>query len=116
MFEKRKYERFPFKKELTISASSSLANRQVEFYATSINISEGGILLYTIAQFKEQTACLVRFKSNKFATIERKGTILREVKGEPAEGMRENDHMYALEFAQAFTKEQLMNILERVGG
>jgi hypothetical protein len=115
LFEKRKYERFDFNRDLTITADSPDNGRPIEYHATMINISRGGILLYTIAQFKPKTKCTVKFKSNKFLMIEAKGIILRVVsEGRPAH-LKESEAMYALEFAKVFEENEFFDILDRRG-
>ncbi len=115
LFEKRKYERFEFKRELTVHAAGPSVKKPIQYYATSLNISQGGILFYTIAEFKEKVSCVVNFKSNRMESVETKGLILREVKENRPEGLKENDKLYALQFNKPITHDRLMEILARMG-
>lgn len=115
LFERRKYERFDFQKELIIFADSPMQKKEIEYYAKTINISQGGLLIYTIAEFKEKTRCIVRFKSNKLKLVEQKGRILRIVTEDRPNYLKEPEKMYALEFMTPFTKDDLVDIIERIG-
>ena len=92
-----------------------MASSPVEYYAHTINISQGGMLFYTIARFDEKTKCHIKFKSNRMALIEREGVILRIVKEQRPEHLKENEVMYALEFETPFTPDQLFGIINRSG-
>lgn len=113
--ERRQYERHNFQKEMIIQAVNPMSKQSIEFYAKTINISRGGILAYTIADFKENTKCVAKFKSNKYSLIERKGTVLRIVEHDRPAHLRESEKMYALEFDDAFTETQLLAILDKIG-
>lgn len=111
MFERRKYERYDFRKELIISASHPENHKHVEFYAKTVNISRGGQLLYTIADFKEKTPCKIRFRTNAGATLERKARILRKVQGERPDFLKETESLYALEYDQVMSEVEILDIL-----
>lgn len=113
-FEKRKYERFDFSKELIISADNYIEQSKViEYYARTINISRGGILFYTIAQFKERTKCIVKFRSNRDEVFNVKSVILRVITENRPAHLKPNEQMYALEFTKVFSHEELERLLDR---
>ena len=109
---KRKYERFDFARELIVSAEIPGDKRSIEYYAKTINISRGGILFYSIAEFNEKTSCRVNFKSNNSLKVESTGKILREVKENRPDFIKENEHMYALEFSKLVSEDELQKILK----
>ncbi len=117
LFERRKYERFSFQKELIIYADPPFkSGRTIEYYAQTINLSQGGILLYTIANFPEKKSCTVRFISNKRKRIEKKALILRVVTEGRPDYLRANEKMYALAFQKVMTKDELIDIIEITEG
>ncbi len=115
LFERRKYERFDFLKELIIFADNPLNKKEIQYYAKTLNISRGGLLIYTIAQFKEKTKCIVHFRSNKLELIERKGTILRVVTNDRPDYLKDSETMYAFEFNTPFSTDDVVGIIERLG-
>lgn len=112
LFEKRKFERFDFTKELIISADHPDENKSIEFYARTLNISRGGMLIYTIAQFEEKTKCEVRFKNHAGVSMLAKGKILRIVNEGRPDFLKENESMYAFEFLKTFSEKEISDILE----
>ena len=114
IFERRKYERFDFTKELIIAAENPLEKKEVQFYAKTLNISRGGMLIYTIAEFKPKTKCWVKFKSNSFQGIESKGVILRVVEENRPDDLKASEKMYAFEFASVFSEFELEEILKKI--
>lgn len=115
MFERRKYERIEFQKELIIMSDSPEHGKPIEFYAQTLNISRGGMLLYTIAEFKEKKKCIVRFKSNRFERVEKHARILRMVQGDRPDHLKEVEKMYALEFDRVLPDEEFQQLLARPG-
>jgi len=113
-FEKRKYERFDFSKELIIAAENHFEKKAVQFYANTLNISRGGMFIYTIAQFKPKTRCHVKFKSNSFEGIESRAIILRSEEENRPGFLKETEHMYALEFEKVFSEDELGEILKKL--
>ncbi|MDH5655963.1 MAG: PilZ domain-containing protein [Spirochaetia bacterium] len=113
-FERRQFERFNFEKELIIAAKNPIEKKEVQFYAKTINISRGGMLFFTIAQFKPKTKCWVKFKTNSYKGMELKGKILRVVEENRPEYLKESEVMYALEFDEVFSDYGMEEILKKV--
>ena len=111
--ERRKYERIDFKKELIVYVPDKFTKKQIEYYSKTINISQGGMLFYTIADFKENTQCIARFKSNKYSVVEKPGTVLRVVSQGRPDYLRDNEKMYALEFKETFPYDVLLEIAHK---
>lgn len=109
--ERRQYERFNFVKDFIIQASSPRDKQKIDFHAKTINISRGGMLIHSIADFRENTKCQAVFISNRFKRIKRSGTVLRVVTNEQPAHLRKGERFYALEFEEPFTDEELQDIL-----
>ena len=113
-FERRKYERFRFEKELIIGAQNPLEKKEVQFYAKTIDISQGGMLFYTIADFKPKTKCWVKFKTNSFKGMDLRGKIVRKVEENRPDFLKENEQMFALEFDQVLSEYSLDEVLKNI--
>lgn len=112
LFERRQYERFDFQKELIIDALGPMDKKSIQYYAKTINISQGGMLIHTIANFREKTRCQIRFKGNNLKRLEKEATILRQVTENIPEYVSEKEKVYALEFQNAYTQEEVQAILK----
>jgi len=114
IFERRQYERFDFSKDIIIAAENPLEKKEVQFHAKTLNLSRGGMLICTIAQFKPKTRCWVQFKSNSFKSIEAKGNILRVVEENRPQSIKANEILYALEFEKVFSEFEIEEMLKKI--
>ncbi|MBI3394356.1 MAG: PilZ domain-containing protein [Spirochaetia bacterium] len=114
MTERRAHPRFAISRELIISAVEPVSQRRIEYYSRSVNVSRGGMLFYTIAQFHEKTPCECRFQTAKGERIlHRPGTILRTVDAaEVPEGLPAQQQLYALEFNKLLSDEEVLLIAD----
>ncbi|MEQ8351733.1 MAG: PilZ domain-containing protein [Leptospiraceae bacterium] len=108
--EKRQYPRLPFRRQLTIFAESPQLKKTIEYDATGINISRGGILLESRADFAESTRCSIMFHDLNDANVTRTGLIRRV---ETPEGMPLPDavRMYGIEFDELVSQEALATMV-----
>jgi len=111
MAERRKFHRLEFRKELMICAPGSQPGKRVQFYAKGVDISRGGIRLYTIARFEPDSPAQVTFRSDLGATIEREGRIVRIIEEDRPADLKESETVYAFEFDQPFTEKQFAAVV-----
>jgi hypothetical protein len=103
--DRRKYQRFDIKVELTIVAATWPDDKSREFLAYTLNISRGGMLFYSIAEFSAGKVCHMRFAPGG-QTIERTGTIGRALE-EPEPGLLPlHSRLYALAFSTPLSEEE----------
>ncbi|MBU45101.1 MAG: hypothetical protein CMN76_17960 [Spirochaetaceae bacterium] len=112
--EQRKHPRFPFKRTLTIFAESPQLRKTIEYDATGINLSRGGILLESRADFAEGTRCTLTFHDSQEEKVTRTGLIRRV---EAAPGMQPSEAMllYGIEFDETMSEDALKTMVGAPG-
>ncbi|MBR31863.1 MAG: hypothetical protein CMN77_11150 [Spirochaetaceae bacterium] len=108
--EKRQHPRLPFKRQLTIFAESPQLKKTIEYDATGINLSRGGILLSSRADFAEGTRCTLTFHDVNESTVSRTG-IIRRVQTPPDMNLPEPEHLYGIEFDDLISEEALATMI-----
>ncbi|MCB1139743.1 MAG: PilZ domain-containing protein [Leptospiraceae bacterium] len=108
--EKRKYPRFPFKRRLTILAESPQLKKTIEYDASGINLSRGGILLESRADFAEGTGCVVTFLDFADSQVKKDGTI-RRVEAPEGMSLPEAVRLYGIEFEKQLEEVELKSMV-----
>tara|TARA_Y100001933_G_scaffold191012_1_gene190307 strand:- start:158 stop:430 length:273 start_codon:yes stop_codon:yes gene_type:complete len=84
--------------------------KTIEYDATGINLSRGGILLSSRADFAEETRCSLTFHDSSDSTVNRTG-IIRRVEAPPDMNLPEPLRLYGIEFDELITEEGLATMV-----
>jgi len=103
--DQRKYERYRYDGRLTIQAHSPKLNRVIQYDATGLNVSQGGILLKSRADFEEDTNCELSMTDKTGKSFKRTG-LIRRVESTGTE-VEEGHVLYGIQFATLLAEEEL---------
>ncbi len=109
MAENRAHPRLKFTQDLTVYAAGPLGMKKIEYFGRGFDISLGGILFASIAQFAPSAACTIKLKGRDGSQLEMSGKILR-VTGSNAD-LAANESVFALQFDRELSDAELMNVL-----
>ncbi|MCB1172084.1 MAG: PilZ domain-containing protein [Leptospiraceae bacterium] len=110
--ERRQYERFAL--DLEIIAWSNRDPR-TKLYGRTLNISQGGLLFTSIANFRIGQIIAVCLEYEHVCRLEKKGQVLRKVATNPIEGSNSevelNLHTYAFQFTTPMQSMEVQNFV-----
>ena len=114
MIEKRKYTRYDFIKDIQVFALNEFTGQKIEYYGRGVNICQGGILFYSIADFTAKANCLISLNYKFINRIEKNGIILRINNPDESEKRSENEILYAMQFNTIISEEELGGIVNPI--
>ncbi len=107
--EKRRYERFPFRKEISVVPEGESG---VQFInnARTIDISQSGLLFHSVAMFKLNSNCIIKFNENSAV----KSKILRINIPNVREKyqLTDKEMIYSVNFYDTMTEEKLKDLFK----
>ncbi|MCB1167123.1 MAG: PilZ domain-containing protein [Leptospiraceae bacterium] len=106
----RQHPRFPFRRQLTILAKEPKLGKTIGYDATGVNLSRGGILLESRADFETDTLCTLTFKDLQDQINTRTGAIRRVEKPDNS-NLPDAIRLYGIEFDEPFSEEQLNSMM-----
>lgn len=108
--DKRKYQRYSC--SITVEAIQPLLKKVISLYGKGIDISQGGILFYSKAPFKEDSDCTIVFTTED-RKLNRGGKIVRTIEPNPERfpQVGKDDTIYAAEFSRPLSEDELNEIL-----
>jgi len=107
--EKRRYERFPFRKEISVVPEGE-SGLQYANNARTIDISQSGLLFHSVAMFKLNSNCIIKFNENSAV----KSKILRINIPNVREKyqLTDKEMIYSVNFYDTMTEEKLKDLFK----
>lgn len=93
---------------MSVHADSPLNRGVIEYYGKGIDISRGGILFVSMADFKPSASCFIKLQRVDGTNLEKKGVIVR-AQGDTA--LKEKESYFALQFNEPLSDEDFSSIV-----